>query len=368
MNQEKFGLSVEQVEILYNIECQKTLNDIRNSIEPIKTLKKEWLAEWKLYMEKGFPQFVGSEDVKMNWYDRIELLNKIKDLNAKEVWYRLVLLETLIFEPYFALSTEKNQKGDEVPSKKYDELKKMFNKFDHYLGDMFLDNVFVINEEYNYISRLRDSYKKATKELNETLKKNLKTLAIMAGVSVTFVATAGILSGPIAVALVGSEFAGLSGAALTSACLAYLGGGAVAAGGAGMLGGTVAIVGGGAVLGGAVGAGAGAVISGISDIRKDTTIAQSAKLMVSIKEIFLNDEKDIIFSNSVYEEYVNNIRELEKKLVDLKLKENVVDAAEKDKMKAEIMNLEDSVHAMKIAMNSMNRFKSAFEIGLSEEQ
>ena len=190
----------------------------------------------------------------------------------------------------------------------------------------------------------------------------------MAGVSVTFVATAGILSGPIAVALVGSEFAGLSGAALTSACLAYLGGGAVAAGGAGMLGGTVAIVGGGAVLGGAVGAGVGAVISGISDIRKDTTIAQSAKLMVSIKEIFLNDEKDIIFSNSVYEEYVNNIRELEKKLVDLKLKENVVDAAEKDKMKAEIMNLEDSVHAMKIAMNSMNRFKSAFEIGLSEEQ
>ena len=53
----------------------------------------------------------------------------------------------------------------------------------------------------------------------------------------------------IAVALVGSNFAGLHGAALTSACLAYLGGGAIAVGGLGMAGGTAAIVGGGAVLG-----------------------------------------------------------------------------------------------------------------------
>ena len=45
----------------------------------------------------------------------------------------------------------------------------------------------------------------------------------------------------IAVALVGSNFAGLSGASLTSACLAYLGGGAIAIEGAGMAGGTIAI-------------------------------------------------------------------------------------------------------------------------------
>lgn len=49
-------------------------------------------------------------------------------------------------------------------------------------------------------------------------------------------------AGPIAVALVGSHFAGLYGAAPTNACLALLGGGALATGGAGMAGGTAVIV------------------------------------------------------------------------------------------------------------------------------
>ena len=85
--------------------------------------------------------------------------------------------------------------------------------------------------------------------MKEVLKGLLVGGAITAGIAIVTIATAGALAGPIAVALVGSNFAGLSGAALTSACLAYLGGGAIAAGGAGMLGGTAVIVGGGAALG-----------------------------------------------------------------------------------------------------------------------
>lgn len=104
--------------------------------------------------------------------------------------------------------------------------------------------------------------------------------------------------------MVGSNFAGLSGASLTAASLAYLGGGAVAVGGAGMAGGTIAVVGGGAFLGIGLGSGVGTVVGTAGLLGKRHTIVQSAKLLVSVREIFLNDEHDTVYSNSVYEQYV----------------------------------------------------------------
>lgn len=143
--------------------------------------------------------------------------------------------------------------------------------------------------------------------------KNILTGTIItAGITILTVATAGAFAPAIATALVGSNFAGLSGAALTSACLAYLGGGAIAAGGLGMAGGTMAIVGGGAVLGLGVGVGVGGAVGAAGILGKKDTILQSAKLMVSVREIFLNDEHDIEYSNTVYEQYVQNITNIEK--------------------------------------------------------
>ena len=134
--------------------------------------------------------------------------------------------------------------------------------------------------------------------MNEVLKTVITSLTITAGVAMVTIATAGVLAPTIAVALVGSNFAGLSGAALTSACLAYLGGGAIAAGGLGMAGGTIAIVGGGAILGISVGTGIGGATGVISLMGKKNTILQSAKLMVSVREVFMNDEKDLEYSKS----------------------------------------------------------------------
>jgi len=105
--------------------------------------------------------------------------------------------------------------------------------------------------------------------------------AITAGIVIITIATAGAFAPAIAVALVGSNFAGLSGAALTTACLAYLGGGAIAIGGAGMAGGTIAIVGGGAVLGIGAGLGVGSAVGAAGILGKQNTILQSAKLLVS---------------------------------------------------------------------------------------
>jgi hypothetical protein len=197
------------------------------------------------------------------------------------------------------------------------------------------------------------------------LKTAITSITITAGIAIIAIATAGALAPKIAVLLVGTYFNGLSGAALTSACLAYLGGGAIAAGGFGMAGGTIAIVGGGAILGVGVGAGVGGVTGAISLMGEKNVILQSAKLMVSVREVFLNDEKEIEFSKTVYERYVQTIADVEKGLVELKLKADVANSQEKKELKAEIKSGEDSVKAMKIAMKSMNKFISAYETGAS---
>ena len=99
-------------------------------------------------------------------------------------------------------------------------------------------------------------------------------------------------------------------------------------------------------------------------MNKQATILQSAKLLVAVREIFLNDEKDMDYANEVYEEYVKSIENIEKNLVELRLKENVASLEEKKKLKLEIKNSEESVKVMMIAMKSMNRFNSSFAEGM----
>lgn len=201
-------------------------------------------------------------------------------------------------------------------------------------------------------------------ELNEVRKNVIKAISITAVITLVVTVTAGAFAPAIAVALVGSNFAGLAGAALTSACLAYLGGGAIAIGGAGMAGGIIAIVGGGAALGIGVGAGVGGAVGAVGLIGKKNVIMQSAKLLVSVREIFLNDEKDIEFSNSVYEKYLSNIIEIENGITELQLKADVAKDKEKKELVKQIKQARESVDAMKIARKNMLKFKSSFEIGL----
>lgn len=369
MDYDKFGLTLEQTEILYNLEYYKTFHDIQKTIKVIENniapLKREWLDEWKSYIESGFPGFVNDKNAKIHWYDGTELLNKIVENNPSGIWFRLVLLETMTFEPYYPLSLVKNKKGASVPSSKYKMLDNPLLGFNKREGDKFLESFFESQVYYKsgYIKRLRTCYDRSLTELNETLKTALTTLGITAAVALAVVATAGALAGPVAVILVGSNFAGLSGAALTSACLAYIGGGAIAAGGAGMLGGTISIVGGGALLGVGIGAGVGGTFGALSLMNKKSTILQSAKLLVSVREIFLNDEHDMEYSNYIYEQYVNKIADIEKSLVELKLKAETASKDEQKKKKEDIKNTEESVRAMKIAMKNLNKFKSSFDIG-----
>lgn len=374
MEYDKFGISEEQTEILYNLEYYKILNDIETTKilvggDKINQLKREWLEEWKTYITMGYAGFINKVDAKINWYSSEELDKKIELNNPNKPWFRLVLLEAMLFEPYYALSTETDKKGNEVPSKKYSALNNPITGYNKNSGDKYLNEVYA--EKYQlsgYVKRLRKCYDKVCRELNEVLKIAITSIAITAGIAIVTVITAGSFAPAIAVSLVGSNFAGLSGAALTNACLAYVGGGAIAAGGLGMSGGIATIVGGGAILGLGVGAGVGSTVGAVSLMGKKNTILQSAKLMVSVREIFLNDERDIEYSNTVYEKYVQNIADIEKGLIELQLKANVADNKQKKKLKAEIKSAEDTVKAMKIAMKSMNKFISSYEtgVGISE--
>ena len=370
MEYDKFGISEDQTEILYNLEYYKILNDIETTKilvggDKINQLKREWLEGWKTYITMGYAGFINKVDAKINWYSSEELDKKIELNNPNKPWFRLVLLEAMLFEPYYALSTETDKKGNEVPSKKYSVLNNPITGYNKNSGDKYLNEVYA--EKYQlpgYVKRLRKCYDKMCRELNEVLKTAITSIAITAGITIVTVITAGSLAPAIAVTLVGSNFAGLSGAALTSACLAYVGGGAIAAGGLGMSGGIATIVGGGAILGLGVGAGVGSAVGAVSLMGKKNTILQSAKLMVSVREIFLNDERDIEYSNTVYEKYVQNIADIEKGLIELQLKANVADNKQKKKLKAEIKSAEDTVKAMKIAMKSMNKFISSYETGV----
>lgn len=373
IDMDKFGLTIEQTEILYNLEYHKVINDIRCTKSPIgnertKLLKKDWLEEWQKYMTAGFSSFLQMDGAELHWYSEQELIEKVGQNEPSGTWFRLVLLEAILFEPYYPLNLEKDKKGNDIPSKKYKDLQNPLAAYKKGEGDAYLDTLFT-GAYYTdgYIKRLRKCYGKVQRELNEMLKTALTSVAVAAGIAIVVIATAGAFAPAIAVALVGSNFAGLSGTALTSACLAYLGGGAVAIGGAGMAGGTMAIVGGGAALGLGVGAGVGGAVSAVGLAGKKNTIRQSSKLLVAVREIFLNDEHDLVYSNSIYEQYVRNIAEIEKGLVELRLKVDVASGKEKKMLKAEIKEAEDSVEAMKIARKSMVKFASSFEAGLAQQ-
>lgn len=117
MNTDKLGLTEEQTEILYNLEYYKVLNDISNTNLPVGSeaiikLKTEWLKEWKTYMSNGYASFLQSENAVLNWYEKEDLLKKIEENNPSETWFRLVLLEAMLFEPHYPLSIEKDKKGN----------------------------------------------------------------------------------------------------------------------------------------------------------------------------------------------------------------------------------------------------------------
>ena len=87
----------------------------------------------------------------------------------------------MLFEPYYALSIEKDKKGNDIPSKKYESLHNPVNGYKKGEADKFLEEFFSTDiYEPGYIKRLRTCYNKVTRELNEVVKTAVTGLAITA--------------------------------------------------------------------------------------------------------------------------------------------------------------------------------------------
>ncbi|MFR8122174.1 MAG: hypothetical protein ACLU77_10635 [Waltera sp.] len=83
----------------------------------------------------------------------------LPDNNPNEPWYRLILLEAMLFEPYYPLGMEKDKKGNDVPCKKYKHLNNPINGFKKAKVTDFLNEQFTGKYcEPEYVKRLRKSY------------------------------------------------------------------------------------------------------------------------------------------------------------------------------------------------------------------
>ena len=339
----KFELTLEQTEILYNIEYYKTLNDIEYEEKQttkelaFAKLKRDWLKEWKERMGCWFPDFIGKADAELHWLSYRELQDKIAKSNPQDTWYKLVMLEATLFVPYYPLGTERDKKGREIPSKKYKRLKGLHEAE----TDEYLENNF--SRAYcqkGFIKRIRNGYKEATNR-SSNLKEPIQNKTILTIPPGLFGAICGV---PLAVPAISGAWMPILVGGVAGAVA-----GAVAVGEAGNESGKMTIVGGGAILC--------SDIEGLMSMARNSKdiVCQSAKFVVAVHEVFLNEEKDIAFSDIVLKRYISNQIALENALTKEKEKAKTASPDEKEKLKKEIENVQKSVDVMKNDINSMKR-------------
>lgn len=336
-----FGLTSSQLKILYSLEKIMTEQDIllndKGNID-----KEHWLSRWTANVCAS----LGLSDTSQ-LLSKPELMHTItQEINqdVNRTWFYLIMLEGSLFHAYTPLGESKDT------DKRYGKLK-------YKPQNAVLEEVAMCSNimETAYIQRFQKTYQKSIDKLTGKIQKVALGAVSIVAVSAIAAATAGVMAGPIAVALFGSNFT-FGGAALTSACLAMAGGGAIAAGGAGMAGGVMAIVGGGALLGAA---GGGATVAATNMLVKSApslALSQAAKLEVVLKEISLNAQQDVHNAQLIIDNFKSQIRRLQKELDDLK--------KEKEADRTMIKNMEKSLSYLRKAYQDMNQFKSSYEIGL----
>ena len=335
-----FGLTSRQTALMFSLEllCVRLDAASEKNVES-KALKNQWLTDWKSFIENILDGQQLLEDEKT----LVKAFKEELDSSSNKTWYYLIILEVVTFRAYTSLGHDRD---------------KLYSKLKY--ADQVAFIKLIISEigtgSPETADRFAKMYEKAiNKGSGKTQKRAIKALSILAVGAIT-AATAGALAGPIAVSLFGSQFAGLGGAALVNACLAFAGGGAIAAGGAGMAGGIMTIVGGGALLGAT---GSGAAVTAFSLFARTTpefALSQAAKLDVVLREIILNEQRDIKAAQDILKQYRDHIAELNKELSLMK--------SENEQNKSDIKNLTESIGYMERIFKDLTRFTSSYEIGL----
>ena len=340
---EMFGLTKQQIKILYSLEYLLTKRDINSNQKDI-IYKEHWLEHWSACLQ-------ATMDDEITFYTYEELLDTVANeasSSINQTWFYLIMLEGTLFRAYTPLGETKDA------DKHYQKL--------HYSDQTaFLKSLAKSSGLMDpvFVDRFKKTYQKTIDKLSGKMQKVALGAVSVVAISAAAAATAGIFAGPVAVALFWSNFAGMTGAALASACLAMAGGGAIAVGGAGMAGGVVAIAGGGALLGAA---GGGAAVSTVSILAKSMpsfALSQAAKLEVVLKEIILNAQKDVQSAQAVMENLRREIHKLQREIEKLK--------KEDEEKKDAIKNMKKTLNYLQKSYQDMAVFKSSYEIGAEYE-
>lgn len=358
----RLGLNREQTRIMFSIERLMVEKNIAQEKDATKRkLKTQWLNEWTNAVETGLAA-LGTELIIPSstvLYDSEQIVERIRKIYEESpennTWYYLIMLEATLFVPYTPIgsknSTEESLKED---AKAYKDLK--YSTPIKFLKGLVDENHIM---DSAYIDRFQKTYQKSIMNAKGLTTRIAVAVAIALVATAISLGIAAVFAPAIAATLVGGNFVGLSGIALTNASLAFLGGGAIAAGGAGIAGGTAVIVGGAALLGGAVGSSVGGAYIFLSS-SPDFALSQAAKLEVVIKEILLNAQKDIKFAQIVMEDLRHQIFELNNRLTKMELSNM--------QSKEEIKNLKTTISYMEKVFNENNKFFSSFKEGMKSEK
>lgn len=290
-----FSLDFEEMRILYSLENLIVSNDI--SITKNKNdadLKGKWQRKW----QERLITILSSANITLeNFFLNETEIQKYLGTNSNEMAQYLIVLEAMLFEPYFAIFEDDNDK----------KLKKLKNKSKYLLENYTQLQDLISAKE---IEKIKKVYRKSLSKIAGADKGMIIGAIGTAAVMIASAALAFTFAPVIAVALVGNGAAGLSGAALISHCLAVLGGGTLAAGGLGMAGGTAVITGGGALLGMVSGTGMSAATVYLLS-QEGYVLSECSRLLTYCKVVLkerLHDEKSIIDIYTKLESQIDTIK------------------------------------------------------------
>ena len=337
-----FGLNFKQTCLLFSLERQIIMNDItysemQNKVEEANA-KKAWLYNWESKINDYLSSLNNGQSLSLgvDTIDPKSLFIKEKENSKNLTWKYLILLECILFNPYYPLEMVEDKGVWEALKEKFKN--QALNKDNKIYS---LNKIAEILEiENTYVEKFKKSYEASLDTLSGFWQK------IVLGVGIGAIATTIIVLcfiNPIAGGILAVKgITGLTGIAAFNAAMAALGGGAIAAGGLGVAGGIAVLVGGSLVLGG----GTGAVI-GMLTTNPKIMMTEMAKMQVVMKEIVLGLQKD----TALFQEILNKLtaNELEMRQEIKRLQED--NEANKEKIK----NLQEAVEYLEKGINELKK-------------
>ena len=334
-----FGLNLKQTCLLFSLERQIIMNDItysemQNKVEEANA-KKAWLYNWESKINDYLASLKNGQSLTLgiDTIDPKSLFISEKGNSKNLIWKYLILLECVLFNPYYPLEIVEDKGVWEKLKEKFNN--QVLNKDNETYSLNKIAGILEI--ETTYVERFKKSYEKSLDTLSGYWQKYLIGFGIGA-IATTVVVL--FCMNPIAGAIAGK---GLSGIVAFNAGMAALGGGAISAGGFGVAGGIAVLVGGSLILGGSTGA---VVISMVANNPK-VMMTEMAKMQVVMKEIVLGLQKDTVLFQEILDKLVSN--ELEMRQEIKRLQED--NEANKEKIK----NLQEAVEYLEKGINELKK-------------